>query len=136
MLKVDLPGVTLRNPFVIGAGPYSCDTRIISKNMDRIAGAGWGGVVLKSITCDERLTHEQCGARPHIFAVKGRDGLIGIQNWGPFFTYWRDIASLLKGVLKAGSEKGVLIIPSVIAETINDWVYLAGKMEEAGAAMI
>ena len=136
MLTVDLLGVTLRNPFVIGAGPYSCDTRIISKNMDRIAGAGWGGVVLKSITCNERLTHERCGARPHIFPVKGRDGLIGIQNWGPFFTYWRDIASLLTGVIEAGSERGVLIIPSVIAETINDWVYLAGKMEEAGAAMV
>lgn len=68
-LTIDFAGITLRNPFVIGAGPYSCDASQISKNMDRIADAGWGGVVLKSITCEKKLTEKRYGARPHTFPL-------------------------------------------------------------------
>ncbi len=134
MLVVDFGGVKLRNPFVIGAGPYSCSADVILKNLDRIADAGWGGVVLKSICCDEKLTQEHYGAQPHIFPVIGKNGLMGMQNYGPYFTYWPNID--LRKVLKVGKELGLLIIPSVIAENIGDWVYLASQVEECGAEIV
>ncbi len=136
MLTVDFCGLKLKNPLVIGAGPYSCDTEVILKNLDRIADAGWAGVVLKSIARDEKLTEELYGARPHIFSVTGRKGLMGMQNYGPFFTFWPNIESSLGEVIKAGKERGLLIIPSVIAENIDDWVYLASKVEESGAEIV
>ena len=136
MLAVDFAGVKLRNPFVIGAGPYSCDTKVISKNMDKIGDAGWGGVVLKSICIDEKLTEEHYGAHPHIYPVMGRKGLIVIQNYGPFFTYWPDIEETIKRVIKEGKDRQVLIIPSIIAENVKEWVYLAGKIEESGAEIV
>jgi dihydropyrimidine dehydrogenase (NAD+) subunit PreA len=135
-LTIDFAGITLRNPFVIGAGPYSCDASQISKNMDRIANAGWGGVVLKSITCERKLTEKRYGARPHIFPVRGGKGLIGMQNWGPFFSFWPDIELSLGGIIEAGKNRGLVIIPSVIAQNIHDWVYLACKVEENGAAIV
>jgi len=136
MLAVDFAGVKLRNPFVIGAGPYSCDTKVVLKNMDRIADTGWGGVVLKSICISEKLIGERYGANPHIHPVMGKKGLIGLQNYGPFFTYWPEIELTIKEVFKAAKERGVLIIPSVIAENVNDWVSLSSKIEESGAEIV
>ncbi|MFC2062840.1 FAD-dependent oxidoreductase [Chloroflexota bacterium] len=134
MLPVDFCGCRLKNPLLIGAGPYSCDASVILNNLDRISEAGWAGVVLKSIACEEKLTREQFMARPHIFPVMGSNGLIGIQNYGPTFTNIYDID--LKKTIDAGNERGLVIIPSIIAEKTESWVYLAGKVEDSGAQIL
>jgi len=132
-LAVELAGVKLKNPFLIGAGPYSCDGREIAKNLERIAEAGWAGVVLKSMSANRKLSSAY-EPHPHLFPIIGRKGLIGMQNYGPLFTVIDDAD--LSGVIKAGRERGLVLIPSIIAETLEDWVYLACKCEECGAEMV
>ncbi len=134
-LSVDFAGLKLKNPFVIGSGPLSCGAERILKNMDRIADAGWAGVVLKSLGSDEKMFEELYGAYPHLFPVKGRKGTtIGMQNYGPITS---DIDEAdLKTILKAGKERGLIIIPSVQSVDIEDFVTLVKKVEASGADVV
>ncbi len=134
MLGVDFAGLKLKNPFVIAAGPSSCDARIIKRNLGRIADAGWAGVVLKSIRREQLTPTKGHKNSPCIFPVRGRKGLIGMQNRGPGFTPFSDAD--LGEALKAGEERELLIIPSVVATNIEDWVYLTSKVEECGAKLV
>lgn len=135
-LSVDFAGVRLKNPFVIGSGAVSCDAKRIIGNMDRIVDAGWAGVVLKSLGNDEKMVQDLYGAYPHLYPVKrhGRKGTIGMQNYGPTISLIEDVD--LESVIKAGHQKGLVIIPSIQATAVKDFVYLAKMVEKSGAEIV
>jgi dihydropyrimidine dehydrogenase (NAD+) subunit PreA len=89
--------------------------------------------VLKSICINEKLTQKRYGAYPHIFPVRGKKSLLGIQNYGPYFTYWPEIKKTIGDVIMSGRDHEIVIIPSVIAEKIEEWVSLACHVEDSEA---
>jgi len=117
MLEIELNGLRFINPLILASGilDESGDTML------RVADAGAGGIVTKSVGVEPREGYEN----PVIYELPyGLLNAMGLPNPG-IGNYEEEI----KRVKKAN----VPIIGSVFGKTGEEFIYLAKKMEEYGA---
>ncbi len=117
MLSFTLNGLHFRNPLILASGILDES----GATMLRVIQHGAGGVVTKSVGKEPREGYEN----PVIYELPyGLLNAIGLANPG-IENYADEIKIAKKG--------GVPVIGSVFASTVEDFVYLARKMEEYGA---
>ncbi len=117
MLEIELNGIKFRNPLLLASGilDESGDT------MARIARSGAGGIVTKSIGIEPRSGYEN----PVIYELPyGLLNAMGLPNPG--------IEEYGDEIVKAKSS-GVPVIGSIFGKDVEEFRYLAKKMEEYGA---
>ncbi len=118
MLEVEVGILNFRNPLILASGILDES----GATMRRIAMAGAGGIVTKSIGIKERAGYEN----PVVYELPERRGIlnaIGLANPG-INNYGEEIKEALKGEAK--------IIGSIFGSNEEEFVYLAKKMEEYG----
>ncbi len=122
MLEIELNGIRFRNPLILASGILDES----GETMLRVARAGAGGIVTKSIGMNERAGYEN----PVVYELPDSQGLLnaiglanpGIENYGE--------------EMRIAKEGGVPIIGSIFGSTLEEFAYLAKKMEEYGADAI
>lgn len=119
-ISTEVAGLRLENPLILASG-------ILDENgytMKRILQEGAAGVVTKSIGMDERK-----GYRPPVVAEidGGLLNAVGLPNPG--------IAGF-EEELRIALEQGKPVIGSIFASTVEDFVYLARKMEEYSVSAV
>ncbi len=117
MLEIKLNGIRFRNLLILASGilDESGDT------MARIAMSGAGGIVTKSIGIEPRKGYEN----PVIYELPyGLLNAMGLPNPG---------IENYKEEMEIAKKAGVPIIGSIFGKDVDEFVYLAKKMEEYGA---
>ncbi len=115
-MKTDFLGLSLKNPIIVAAGPWSRDGESIRKSLE----AGVGAVITETIVSDPSLD-----VRPRI----AFDGL-GAQN----IRLYSDVQ--IEGwerEMDIAKRNGGIVIANVSAHTPSELAYLAVKMEKFGA---
>lgn len=115
-MKTDFLGLSLKNPIIVAAGPWSRDGESIRKSLE----AGVGAVITETIVSDPALD-----VRPRI----AFDGL-GAQN----IRLYSDVQ--IEGwerEMDIAKRNGGIVIANVSAHTPSELAYLAVKMEKFGA---
>lgn len=119
-IEIDLFGIKLQSPFILGSGPLSYGAR----GLIRAHKAGVGAVVTKTIR-DEPAVNPF----PHM-AVTGKDSMINAEEW-------TDIpgSQWVEKEIPEAKEAGVVIIASIghTSVEVENWV---GKVDRAGADII
>lgn len=118
-MKTDFLGLTLKNPIITAAGPWSRD----GEGIRRSIAAGVGAVVTETIVSDPSLD-----VRPRI----AYDGL-GAQNIRLYSDVQIECWDREMAIAKSG---GGVVIANVSAHTPSELAYLAVKMERYGADAI
>ncbi len=122
MLEIELNGIRFRNPLILASGILDES----GETMLRVARAGAGGIVTKSIGMKERAGYEN----PVVYELPDSQGLlnaIGLANPG-IANYGEEMR-----IAKGG---GVPIIGSIFGSTPEEFAFLARRMEEYGADAI
>ncbi len=116
MLEVDINDLHFRNPLLLASGilDESGDTML------RVARSGAGGIVTKSIGMVPREGYENPVIYELPYGLLNAIGLAnpGIENFGE--------------EIKKAKEGGVPIIGSIFGGNVDEFVYLAKKMESYG----
>ncbi|NPA75065.1 MAG: dihydroorotate dehydrogenase [Euryarchaeota archaeon] len=118
MLSVSVNGIQFRNPLILASGILDES----GATMLRIARAGAGGIVTKSVGAKERAGY----GNPVVYELPHERGIInaiGLANPG-IDAYGEELRIALQG--------GVPIIGSVFGSTAEEFAALAKKMEEYG----
>jgi dihydroorotate dehydrogenase (fumarate) len=125
-LSTSYLGLSLKNPLVASAGPYSEDLSKI-RQMEE---AGVAAVVLHS------LFEEQINIESNIID----QALSAGENYAESITYFPDLSGIklgpeeyLEHIRKAKAAVGVPIIASLNGVSAGGWVSYAKEMEQAGA---
>ncbi|HDI52730.1 MAG TPA: hypothetical protein ENF89_01120 [Candidatus Bathyarchaeota archaeon] len=121
-LSVDLAGVRLENPLIIASG-------ILSQHLlRRCIDAGVGAVTTKSITPKPMEGHPP----PSIIDVDvGLINAVGLRN--PGIEAFEDE---MRRLVEYAHGRGVKVIGSVAAPSIDGYVEVAGRMEDYGADIV
>ncbi len=122
MIEISVSGIRFSNPLLLASGILD-ET---AESMLRVVKAGAGGVVTKSIGIEERDGYDN----PVIYELPNKMGVLnamglpnpGIENYG----------NEIKKVLNAG----VPVIGSIFGKDVDEFVYLARRMEEYGVNAI
>jgi len=115
-LSIDIAGIHLRNPTMLASGVLG----ISGKLLKRVAMAGAGAVVTKSISLNPRSGY----LNPTIVEVDcGFINAMGLPN--PGVDYFVKEVAIAK-------EGGVPVIASVVGESAEEFVKVALKLEQAG----
>eukprot|EP00891_Asterochloris_glomerata_P005647 jgi/Astpho2/5647/Aster-02895 len=126
-LSVQLHGMKLPNPFVIGSGPPGTNYKVMKKAFDE----GWGAVIAKTLSLDHSKV---INVTPRYARLKAADKkqVIGWENIELISD--RPLKTMLQEFrqLKAEYPKRALI--ASISEEYNEgaWADLVGQCEEAG----
>lgn len=118
--SLSLCGVTLSNPLILAAGPYSRD----SETLTRAAKAGFGAVTTKTI----RLTAAR-NPFPNIAQI-GRENLINAEKWSDL-----PLKTWIKHEIPETKLLGVPVVASV-GSTEKEVKKIAPLVEEAGADFV
>jgi len=125
-LSVDFVGLKLRNP-VVAASAGATET---VERMTRLAEAGLGAIVMKSLFEDEVCRQ---APRPHFAVIRRPDSIVfysyeQASGWGP--------ERYAEEVSRANNELEIPVIPSVNCKTEQGWRDYTRRMEDAGAPAI
>ena len=117
MLEVDISGVKFKNPVILASGILDES----GETMLRIARAGAGGIVTKSIGMEKRKGYENPVVYELPYGLLNAIGLAnpGIENYGD--------------EIKIAKRGNVPIIGSIFGKDVGEFSYLAKRMEEYGA---
>ncbi len=117
MLEIELNGIKFKNPLLLASGilDESGDT------MARIANSGAGGIVTKSIGIEPRKGYDNPVVYELPYGLLNAMGLPnpGIENYGD--------------EMRKAKTSGVPVIGSIFGKDVDEFRYLAKKMEEYGA---
>lgn len=117
MLEIELNGIKFKNPLLLASGilDESGDT------MARIANSGAGGIVTKSIGIEPRKGYDNPVIYELPYGLINAMGLPnpGIENYGD--------------EMRKAKTSGVPVIGSIFGKDVDEFRYLAKKMEEYGA---
>lgn len=126
-LSVDFCGVHCENPFFLSSSIVASNEEMISKAFDM----GWAGAAFKTIGT---FVPEEVSPR---FDVMGKESgsFTGFKNIEQISDHTlEENVGYLKKLKKDYPSK--VIIASIMGQNEEEWTYLAGKMEEAGADII
>jgi len=128
-LSVEVDGLKLPNPFVIGSGPPGTNANVIGKAFDE----GWGAVIAKTISLDAskvvnvapRYARFRVGPKPH-------ETIIGWENIELIsdraFEVWIDEFKRVKD-----TYPGRVLIASIMEEYRKDaWIEIVERCQDAG----
>lgn len=128
-LRVEVDGLKLPNPFIIGSGPPGTNANVIGKAFDE----GWGAVIAKTISLDAskvvnvapRYARFRVGAKPH-------ETIIGWENIELIsdraFEVWIDEFKQVKD-----KYPGRVLIASIMEEYRKDaWIEIVERCQDAG----
>ena len=124
----DFVGLRLSSPFLIGSGPITTAVGEIHKHVADIAKSGWGGLVTKSI-----MNGYGTQFTPHLWSSP-QYRLVGMQNSGPALTEFNEATiRALRIDIEAAHNEGLVVIPSLIGWTLEEWAEMAAACESVGA---
>ncbi len=118
-------GLELSSPVIAG----SCSLTGNTEQIKRIAGAGAGAIVLKSIFEEEIYTQLQ-------HELKQRNNLVNDPEYLDYFDYVIREENLNKQVNLIGQAKalsGIPVIASVNCVSSSEWMVFAKRLQDAGA---
>ncbi len=128
-LRVEVDGLKLPNPFIIGSGPPGTNANVIGKAFDE----GWGAVIAKTISLDAskvvnvapRYARFRVGPKPH-------ETIIGWENIELIsdraFEVWIDEFKRVKDMYP-----GRVLIASIMEEYRKDaWIEIVERCQDAG----
>lgn len=126
-LAVDFCGVHCENPFFLSSSIVGSNYEMVAKAFDM----GWAGVAFKTIGT---FVPEEVSPRFTVLE-KENNPFVGLKNIEQIsdHTLEENIGYLKK--LKEDYPTKI-IIASIMGQNEEEWTYLAGKMEEAGADII
>ena len=126
-LSVDVNGLRLPNPFVIGSGPPGTNASVIRKAFDE----GWGAVIAKTISLDASKVTNVAPRYARMRATDSRE-VIGWQNIELIsdrgFDVWLDEFKEVKDAHPEG-----VLIASIMEEYRKDaWQEIVERCQDAG----
>ena len=121
-LITEYAGMTLKNPIVVGAGPWSRNGMAIQRAID----AGAAAVVTETIAIEEATHHPS----PHLFFGTRTEQMFNTTHFSdmPLEQWEQELECLQKGDCK--------IIASIYGSSPTEISYLAGKVERMGVDAI
>ncbi len=126
-LRVNVNGLELPNPFVIGSGPPGTNANVIRKAFDE----GWGGVIAKTISLDSSKVVNVAPRYARMRAAKTRE-VIGWENIELISDRPMDVWENEFKSIKDSHPAGVLIA-SIMEEYRKDaWVEIVERCEACG----
>lgn len=126
-LSLDICGVKLENPFLLSSSVVASGYEMIAKAFDM----GWAGVCYKTI-----CTFDQHEASPRFSAVKNTpESFYGFKNIEQLSDHSVEEDTEVFRRLKEKYPQKV-IIASIMGKNEQEWEYLAGKCQQAGADVI
>jgi dihydropyrimidine dehydrogenase (NAD+) subunit PreA len=100
----------------------------ISKHCNEIAENDWAGLITKTI-----ISRYGYYKRPHLWSSK-RYNFLGMTNSGPPLSiYSKELMKELKKDIESAHAAGLVIIPSVIGYSLEEWQNFSREIEELGA---
>jgi dihydropyrimidine dehydrogenase (NAD+) subunit PreA len=122
-LSVTFMSIPFRTPFLLASGQITTSAGEIWKHCGDLAKNDWSGLVTKTIV--SRYGHYK---RPHLWTSE-RFRSSGMTNSGPpLSTYSRRLIDDLKRDIEAAHSAGLVIIPSLIGSSLEEWKDLAGEI--------
>lgn len=131
VLKTEFAGVIFSNPFIIASCPLTSDSSHILK----VARAGWGAAVTKTITSHPQYERN---LTPSIAVVKGKRGIIGLGN-NEIRTHLSIEEWCLREIplVKKNAPSDFILIGSIMESTNpHHWGNTAEQLQRAGVDMI
>jgi dihydropyrimidine dehydrogenase (NAD+) subunit PreA len=127
-LKVRFLDIDFKTPLCLASGQATTSVGEISKHCNEIARNGWAGIVTKSI-----LSKRDNYKRPHLWSSKNFRYL-GMTNTGPPMDFYsKELIKALRRDIKNAHEVGLVVIPSLIGSTLDEWQELSKEIEDLGA---
>jgi len=126
-LSVNVNGLKMPNPFVIGSGPPGTNANVIGKAFDE----GWGAVIAKTVSLD---ASKVINVAPRYGRLRGNDGK-DIYGWENIelisdrsFDIWIDEFKKLKDKYPDG-----ILIASIMEEFNKDaWIEIVERCQDTG----
>ncbi len=125
-------GLNLRSPIIVASGPASHDVKQIRLAEEK----GAGGVVLKTV-CSEKYDHMRFWPRPRYKLLDWDKQIGGRSKQFTLYSYEQGYSGTMQAYwdfVRISKEKsGIAIVGSAFADSTEDWVDLATRIEENGA---
>src|SRR5262249_7956274 len=116
-------GLTLSNPFVVGASPMSANLDAVL----RLEDAGASAIVMHSLFEEQILTSAM--RRPHVFT----SARIGSTLTPSIDAYAQSPEAYLEHLLRVKQRVGIPVIASLNGTTPEGWLQYARALQRAGA---
>ena len=127
-LGVLFMGINFKTPFLLASGQATTSVGTIWKHCEKIAENNWAGLITKSI-----ISNYGYYKRPHLWS-SSRLRNLAMTNSGPSMSiYSKEMLQALKKDIQSAHETGLVIIPSIIGYTLEEWKNYARGMEDMGA---
>ncbi len=127
-LDVDFMGIRFNTPFLLASGPITTAAGEISKHCEEIARNHWAGLVTKTI-----VSKYGYYKRPHLW-TSSRLKNLGMTNSGPPLSIRsKELMKALRQDIKNAHSAGLIIIPSIIGDSLKEWQDLSKEIEDLGA---
>lgn len=127
-IRVSFMGIDFKTPFLLASGQATTSVGEIWKHCEKIAANQWAGIVTKSIIADYGFYK-----RPHLWS-SSRFRHLGMTNSGPSMSIYSDeMLKALEKDIRIAQENGLVIIPSIIGYTLEQWRHYARTIEAIGA---
>lgn len=134
-LKTSFLGLTLQSPVLIASGPASHDVNQVRLAEEQNAGA----IVLKT-ACSDKFAHMRSWPRPRYKLldwdkqIEGRSKTFSLYSYeqgysGSLDDYWEFISVCKK-------HAAIPVVGSIFADEAKDWIDMAKRVEQCGAAAI
>jgi len=134
-LEVEFLGYRLKSPIFVASGPASHDV----KQIPIAEQMGAGGVVLKTVVPD-KFNYMRYWPRPRYKLIDWDKKMGGKSRYFTLYSYEQAYSGTVKDYFDfveiSKKTSNIMIIGSAFADEVDDWVYLAKGIEEAGADAI
>ncbi len=125
---VTFMGINFKTPFLLASGQATTAVGTIWKHCEKIAENNWAGLITKSI-----ISNYGYYKRPHLWS-SSRFRHLAMTNSGPSMSiYSKEMLQALKKDIQSAHETGLVIIPSIIGYTLEEWENYAREIEDIGA---
>jgi dihydropyrimidine dehydrogenase (NAD+) subunit PreA len=129
-LSIEFCGVRCPNPFFLSSSPVSNTAEMVGRAFE----AGWGGVAFKTIGRDDKFRIVDPSPRLNAYHCDDKR-FVGLQNLEQITE--RPLEVNLDDLTWLRSRyPDRVIIASIMGYDEDDWTYLAGRVEEAGAHIV
>jgi len=127
-ISVKFMGISLNTPFLIASGPATTEPGKIREYVEQIVENGWAGLVTKTMIAKQ---HHQL--KPHLWTSR-KFRFFGMQNYGPRMTLYNDnTLKYLSEDIYYAHQVNLVVIPSIIGYSLDEWGSMAKRMEDCGA---
>lgn len=124
-LSTTYMGLTLKNPIIIG----SCSLTDTTEKIQKLAAAGAGAVVLKSIFEEQIMMESTHITSKHSIHAEELDYL-------QYYTRQHNLDEYLNIIKETKKTVNIPLIASIHCTSANEWVFFAKKIQDAGADAI